>query len=329
VRRVTTAAALACLSLAIACGGDGGKSAVTAADICAATADPAGLVSSGDLVETSGITSSGLADDIFWAHNDSGDTARVFALGREVVDGRHHARQHASYTLPGVEAIDWEDMAVGPGPDEDASYLYLADIGDNAAERPEVTVYRVREPEVVKQPDTPTTAEFGQVDQLTLTYPDHPHDAETLLVDPIDGDLLIVTKEYQSPTSLVFRAPGSLEPGSTTTLEQVADIDFSALGSSVTIPPDASAIVQGAPNLPTGGDVSPDGSLLIIRTYGTVWVSLRPEGRPLWEAFHTTTCEAPSAIETQGEAIAFDADGRGYFTISEGSFPAFNHFSVR
>jgi len=43
----------------------------------------------------------------------------------------------------------------------------------------------------------------------------------------------------------------------------------------------------------------------------------------------TLPCEAPSAIEPQGEAIAFDRDGRGYTTISEGANPPLHHFSAK
>jgi hypothetical protein len=317
--------AFACLiALAVSCGG-GASSPLTAADLCAATPDPEqhGISIQGGTEEISGVVTSGLSDDLIWAHNDSGDAAQLYAFDRA---GFHHA----TYGLPGVEAIDWEDMARGPGPKEDAPHLYIGDIGDNAAQRPEVSVYRVLEPEVTKQPDTPTAHELDAdaVDRLTLVYPDHPHDAETLLVDPIDGDLLIVTKEYQTPAAFVFRAPGGLEDGSTTTLEEVAQIDLGALGSTVDVPPEAPDLVRGAPNLPTGGDVAPDGSLVAIRTYASVWVWSRAEGRPLWSAFDGAPCEATSVIEPQGEAIAFDADGRGYFTVSEGSFPPFHHFAV-
>jgi hypothetical protein len=319
---------LAVIAFALACGG--GNASVTAASICAATPEPAGMVSSGDLIEASGIASSRIKDNILWAHNDSGDSARVFALGRETDnEGRQHARQHATYTLPGAEAIDWEDMAIGPGPDGDTSYLYLADIGDNAAQRPEVIVYRVREPEVVEQPDTPSAGEFTDVEKLTLRYPDNPHDAETLLVDPVTGDLIIVTKELAGGPSFVFRAPASLDASTTTTLEQVAEIDFNVLLRAIQVPADAPPLVRGLPHLPTGGDVSPDGRLVAIRTYLSVLIWDRDEEQPLWTAFADLPCLAPSAIEPQGEAIAFDADGRGYTTVSEGTNPPLHHFSAK
>ena len=305
--------------LLLVAGCSSGKPSVTAASLCAATPDAGNVnIASSDIVEASGLASSRLDDNILWVHNDSGDTARVFAIDRQ---GRHQA----SYTLPGAEAIDWEDMAAGPGPDG-ASYLYLADIGDNNAQRADVTVYRVPEPQVSTS-DTPTLNQVAAVEKLTLRYPDHAHDAETLLVDPLDGDLVIVTKELATGTSLVFHASPSFDAAAAVTLEQAGEIDFKALPSTVQVPQDAPALVRGLPYLPTAGDVSPDGRLVAIRTYGTIWVWSRDKGMPLWTAFTGQPCEAPSQIEQQGEAIAFDPDGRGYTTTSEGTNPPLHHFT--
>ncbi|MGB2694842.1 MAG: hypothetical protein WBD55_06590 [Dehalococcoidia bacterium] len=298
-----------------------GTTAETTSSVCAAVPEVLGTVASPDLIEISGLAASRDKDGVLWAHNDSGDTARVFAIGPS---GEHLA----AYTLVGAQAIDWEDMAIGPGPATSADYLYLADIGDNNAERPEVHVYRVPEP-TVPSGGTPEAADLDAVDKLTLRYPDHAHDAETLLVDPRSGDLLIVTKELQAPTSLVFRAPDSVTPEAPYTLEQVAEIDFKALQSGVQPPPDAPPLVAGVPHLPTGGDVSPTGNLVAVRTYGSVWVWDRPDDAPLWEAFASAPCEAPSSIEPQGEAIAFDADGSGYTTVSEGANVPIHHFRAQ
>jgi hypothetical protein len=318
-------AACAIVALLAACGGGGDKQSPAdhALAICAASPDASNAsVSSADITEASGIVSSRENDGVLWVHNDSGDTARVFAIGR-------NAALLGTYSLSGADAIDWEDMAAGPGPDKDATYLYLADIGDNAAQRPDVVVYRVHEPEVSTNSDTPTANELTDVEKLTLRYPDHAHDAETLLVDPLNGDLLIVTKELAGGPSFVYRAPGSIEPGVVTTLEEVATINFAGLTSAVEIPPDAPQLVRAVPSLPTGGDISPDGSLVAIRTYGTIWVWERPEEGPLWDFVRTLPCEAPSAIEQQGEAIAFDADGSGYTTTSEGANPPLHHFTTK
>lgn len=303
-----------------ACGGDGDKStAFTLGDFCGAAKQADVGVGSSDIVEASGIAASRLDDNVLWLHNDSGDTARFFAIDRE---GFHHAR----YVLPGAEAIDWEDMAAGPGPDGNTPYLYFADIGDNASQRPEVFVYRLPEPSVALQIDTPTDNQVVDFDKLTLRYPDHPHDAETLLVDPVTGDLLIVTKELQTGVSFVFRAAAPIAAEAPITLEQVGQIDFKSLPSALTPPAGAPPLVANLGFLPTGGDISSDGSLIIVRTYGTIWIWERPDGSSVAAAFAGAPVELPSELEPQGEAIAFDANGGGYVTVSEGSFPPLRHF---
>ncbi len=319
-------AAVTVLSFAVACSGGSKKPSITAASICAATKGPDVNIASSDIIEASGIAASRLDDNVLWVHNDSGDTARFFAIDRL---GRHNATFTLDSPFDGVPAIDWEDMAIGPGPDGNTPYLYLADIGDNAAQRSEIKIYRVPEPQDSLGSDTPTNSTIVQFDTLTLRYPDHPHDAETLLVDPVTGDLLIVTKELSTGVSTVFRAPASIQPDTPTTLEQAGQIDFKSLPSHVTPPPGAPPLVANLGFLPTGGDISPDGSLIAIRTYGNIWVWSRPKDAPVADAFTGSPCEAPSALEQQGEAIAFDRNGAGYVTTSEGASPPLHHFTAR
>jgi hypothetical protein len=314
--RLTILAVLALVLLA-ACG----PGRIYRGDLCRATPSVLGRIQAPDIKEASGMAASRRNDGVLWVHNDSGDTARVFALDRT-------GALLGTYSLAGAAAVDWEDMAIGPGPDDGVDYLYLADIGDNNAVRSEIDVYRVPEPQVPLTSDIRLGGEISGVDKLVFHYPDHAHDAETLLVDQANGDLVIVTKELTAPPSLVFRAPTSVQPNTPYTLEQVGQIDFKALPSAVSIPDDAPPIPRGVPFLPTGGDVSPNGSFIAIRTYGTVWIWYHAKGSPLWDAFASAPCEAPSTIEPQGEAIAFDPNGRGYTTASEGTNVPLNHFAV-
>jgi hypothetical protein len=80
-------------------------------------ADPRIAESSGLVVSSSG--------ELVYTHNDSGDEARVFAVG---LDGR----TRTTWTLPGVQTRDWEDVARGPD-EQGRSCLWLGDIGDNSA----------------------------------------------------------------------------------------------------------------------------------------------------------------------------------------------------
>jgi hypothetical protein len=134
-----------------------------------------------------------------------------------------------------------------------------------------------------------------------LLYPDAPHDAEAMFVDPASRDLFVVTKEL-SGQSVVFRKAGGLLAGQPT-LSEVARLDL------------------GVGQLVTAADVTPDGSAIALRTYGAVFLFARRPGEDVVAAFGREPCRAPAATEGQGEAIAFDPDGRGYLTISEGTNP--------
>jgi hypothetical protein len=278
---------------------------------CASTlvASTPGTVASASLDEISGIAASRRTTGVFWVHNDSGDSARVFAIG---ADGR----ALGEFALSGAGAVDWEDVAAGPGPAAGVAYLYLADIGDNAKVRASVQVYRVREPFVnpAVAPGAPQT--LGGVATLTFTYPDGPHDAEAFLVDPSTGELFIVTKDLVGGVGQVFRAPANLAGGSTTALTQVATVSL-GVGRGV-----------------TGADVTPSGDVVALRTYVSVVLYPRPAGQSLAQAFTQPSCAgaAPAfgsstpASEPQGEAIGFTRDGRGYVTVSEGVHPALHQF---
>ncbi len=289
-----------------------------AATLCATDGQPrAGIVQPPEVVEISGLAASRTYEGVLWAHNDSGDGARVIAFS---ADGK----PRGVYEIAGAEATDWEDMAIGPGPQAGQDYLYLGDIGDNAAKRAEIVVYRTVEPDI----DVTTGAEIQGVERIVLHYPDAPHDAETLLVDPLSGDLLIVTKEIATGNSGVYRASGAALATGDVTLERVGGIEKARLTPRGVAPEDAPPLVRGVGYLPTGGDVSRDGALIAIRTYGAVFMWARQEGTSLADALGGAPCEAPSAIEPQGEAIAFNAGTDGYFTVSEGVNPPLYRFGL-
>src|SRR4029079_19547388 len=85
------------------------------------------------IAESSGIVAATARDDVVFTHNDSGDTARFFAVD-------HHGCTIGVFTAPGVTATDWEDIARGPG-----RSLWLGDIGDNDAKRGAGVRDRLRE----------------------------------------------------------------------------------------------------------------------------------------------------------------------------------------
>jgi hypothetical protein len=274
----------------------GPEPAELAAAVCAArpVAGPPRVVDP-ELNELSGLVSlpSGL-----WAHNDSGDDARVFRLAGD-------GSTQAVVRLEGVQALDWEDISRGgPGAEE----LFVGDIGDNEGVRSEVRVHRVTVPSPA--PDGDVTVPADQVQTITLRYPDGARDAETLLVDPLTADLVVVHKRFGGPSE-VYVAPEDDWSDGEATLGRVGVVDVGPTAVDAT----------------TAGDVSPDGHVVALRTYAGILVFARDDDQTLAEALtEGEPCDAPAAIEVQGEAFAFTPEG--YVTIGEGNRPAINRWAV-
>lgn len=250
------------------------------------------------IVEASGLAASRRNPGVLWTHNDSDvDGPLVYAFA--AADARWLGR----WRLDGAEVHDWEDMALGPGKDG-GDALYVGDIGDNLRRRAEVVVYRVAEPAVDLGQD-PGEHRLTGVERLVFTYPGgQAHNAETLLVDPVRGDMCIVTK--QRGDSLLFCAAAPLASGALTAAGRL-----------------------GVAGLVTGGAVSSDGTLVAVRTYLDARLWRRDPARPLAEAFRGPDCDIPLALERQGEAFTFAVDGRGYYTVSEGLAPTLHAYAPR
>jgi hypothetical protein len=249
-----------------------------------------------EAVELSGLVASRTRRGILWSHNDSGDRPRLFALTTR-------GRTLGSFDVTGAQAQDWEDIATGPAPGGDGAALYPADIGDNDARRPDIVVYRVAEPDPAAGGGATAPAAA-----LTLRYPDGPHDAEALLVDPRRPRLVIVTKSLDGRAGVYSAAIPPALPARRTLRR-------------------AGVLELGLANPVTAGDVSADGSVLVLRTYGRLYVWARGTSESLVRTLRRAPCASPTALtEPQGEAVALARGGRVAFTVSEGSRPALRRY---
>jgi hypothetical protein len=276
-------------------GGEGalGGGGATGYDYCTACHDPTvhGTIANSELDSTSGLAASLAHSGVYYAHNDEGDTPRFFAtnlLGEDL----------GSYELTGATHVDWEDCSMGPcGSD---ACLYLADIGDSTGIRSEYAVYRVSEPASV-------AAGTHQVsyERFPFQYPDGAHDANTLLVHPRSGEIVVITTVFGGP-SAAYRLPTPLQADTVVTLEAIGSVE----------PP------SGSPEI-TGGDIHPEGEglLLLTRTH-LFFAPMTSE--PIADALGATLCSMPRAAEQQGESVAWSTAGDGYTTVSEGAASAFS-----
>lgn len=258
-----------------------------------------GAIANSAITEASGIAASRRNSNVLWVHNDSGDAARIFAMTSSGVN-------LGVYSIAGASAVDWEDIAVGLGPADDTHYVYIGDIGDNLAIRPTISVYRVAEPEV-SDTQPPATNSLSGASRLTFAYPEGPRDAESLFVDPLTRDIYILTKR-EDPHRL-YRAAYPQSTSGTTMLELVT--------------------TYTDPNWLTAADISPDGDEIIARATGSasgrMWV--RPPGGTVGDALNSAPITIPLVADGQGEAIAFDPLGWGYYTTSEGTSRPIHYFN--
>jgi len=178
---------------------------------------------------------------------------------------------------------DFEDIA------RDGSTILVADIGDNRGVRDEVSIISFTEPQALgNQSVTPSSV-------YRMTYPDGPRDAETLLIDPITRDWYIITKREASVR--VYRYAHPQNAAETVVLERIPGV----------LP--MTSVV--------GGDVSPDGTEILVKSYDVVYYWKRQGNEPLSVTLMRAPIAVPYETEPQGEAIAFTLRGSGFVTTTE------------
>jgi len=283
--------ALALLHLPVAAGQKSGPFAAPIMTGCVTADEP---------TETSGIVASRVNPGLLWIHNDGHDN-RIFGVQ---TNGRITAVLHLL-----KRPSDFEDIAIGPGASNSQPHLYVGDIGDNNSSRKHVYVYRFPEPSITPA-DSLLDRQIDMLEVFRLTYPDGPHDAEALLVDPKAGDVLIVTK--QATTSPFYLA----------TAQTMASGHQVRLAYGGTLKRERIS----------GGDISSDGHELLLRNGKKAWLWSRSGSESFAETLERDPIHVPvigPPTEPNGEAIAFSFDNQGYFTISEGKHPLIFFFRRR
>ncbi|MFI5280302.1 MAG: hypothetical protein ACHQU1_07395 [Gemmatimonadales bacterium] len=249
------------------------------------------VLSAPRLDESSGVAPSRRAG-VYWTQNDSGDGPFLYATDSAGNDlGRIH--------IDGATNVDWEDIAKGPCPSRQGTCIYIGDIGDNSANRNSVIVYVVPEPDPPTGP-ADTMRHVQAIDSIRLRYPDHAHDAEGLAVTA-DGRLLVVTKDLTARARL-FSTSVSGHGSAPVTLSVVCTLQI--------------AVNPLRGRLVTGIAISPDQRWLVARTYISIHAfALDSSCAPLVRETGVTI----PVIESQGEGVSFDGEGRIVMTSERGT----------
>jgi len=231
------------------------------------------------LRESSGVAVSRAHPGLLWTHNDSGDGPFIYATDTA-------GANFGMLRVTGAEAVDWEDIALGPCPETKESCLYLADTGDNNEVRATVTVYAVPEPAPPEGPSD-STRQTAPARALRIAYPGGPADVEAIYVTA-DAGVHLVTKGRSRGVRLFRVAPEAWKN------HGVAAAD---LVQQLPIVPD-----QRVGRWVTGAAVSPDGAQVVVRTYSELYIfnagadgQLAPDPVVCWLGL----------LEPQGEAVDY------------------------
>jgi hypothetical protein len=238
--------------------------------------------------ESSGLAVSRRNKGIFWTHNDSGGTARIYAID---ADGN----TCATFTLIGAKNRDWEDIAAYEL--DGTPYLVVADIGDNGKRRSVYVLYIVEEPEVDAR--RRNVQEKLRLSQLILfKYPDGSQDGEGMAVAPHSKTIFVATRNYR-PRCDVYSLPlPEKQPGKGLTATHVARLKIT-VGNAM--------------------DISPDGRRAVIGTYHDAYEFTR-RGAETWaDAMKRKPRKLSMPKRRKGEAIAYGTDGKTLYLTSEGT----------
>jgi len=240
-----------------------------------------GLIQNDLLIEASGLAVSLHDNNRLWSHNDKDDDAYIFLVGN---DGSDEGR----FYLSGGINRDWEDLAIGPGPDPNENYLYIGDIGNNDLVYDFIRIYRMIEPETSLPGSVDTLTNF---ESIRLNYPDGIRDAEALLLDPLTKDLYVITKDANAR---IYKAAYPQTDQQLLTLE--GTLPYANIVS---------------------GDISFDGKEVLLKSYFRVFYWRRDPGTSIADMFQQPADTLPYSLEPQGEAMAWHPNGSGYYTLSE------------
>ena len=256
-------------------------------------------IDDGEISESSGLVASRTHTDVFWTHNDSGDAARLFAITPE-------GRKLAEFSVDGATHVDWEDIAI-----DETGYLYLGDIGNNANERRDLAIYRIREPDPARRAGSvPVDRVIRYRYRDQTAFPEDGNsvfDAESMLWH--DGWLYLYTKHRSDTKTRLYRvsdaASGDEEP-----LVALGEIELGG----------GTARLIG--NV-TGADISADGGWIALLTYRGILIFDRrgplplPAGPVARIALAFRKTGQVESIAWLGEALVFGNEAGKLFRIDE------------
>ena len=200
---------------------------------------PDGQISPTLLTECSGLVHSLRYNGVFWAHGDGGSGASIVPV---TASGKLARGWTGAVRVEGCKNNDWEDIAL-----DDQGNLIIADLGNNNGRRKQLMLHFVSEPK-------PGTVSVRPTRTLRVHYEDQKGDSPDYDCEAVfsaGGRIYFLTKHRSDKRTRLYRLAGE----STTRSNPLRLVGSFDVGGMV-----------------TSADASPDGKLVAVLTYTTLWV---------------------------------------------------------
>ncbi|MFT4032097.1 MAG: PE-PGRS family protein [Siphonobacter sp.] len=239
------------------------------------------IISAGVVDEASGIADSRSMPGSLWVQEDGNNPNQLTLLS-------YKGELKGRIKLP-FPNRDWEDVDTIFDKKDSTNYMLIADTGDNLRQFAEYYIYRFLEPQSVND-------EVEDFQRITFYYPEGSRDTEAILTDPITQDIYVITKSPGFSKLYKLAYPQSFDKP--IPAMYVCDLPMYQV---------------------TSGDFSPDGKQIILRNYTTLYLWQRDNvNEPIQDVIYSSyKLMLPYVFEPQGEAVCFEKNGKGYFTLSE------------
>lgn len=257
-----------------------------------------GALENPKLNEASGLAHSKLDPGILWVVSDGGP-AVVYAID-------HTGKERGRVKIADAKNKDWEDIAsfsLGG-----TAYLMVGDIGDNGANRKDVSLYVIEEPAL-----DDTRADIAW--RIDFSYPDGPRDAESLAVDSAGRRVYVLSK--RDIPAVLYALP--LMPPMDDTKDTII---ATRLGEIDSLPQPSeresrNSKGSGGHWQPTAMDFSDAKDSALILTYGGVYYYSRDEQQSWHDALSARPLGLKLGKVGQVESIAFAPGSDSAFVTAE------------
>lgn len=233
------------------------------------------------LEECSGMELSEHHCGVLWMHNDSGDDPYLYPVtlsGDPLANEGEDRLPWVKLRVAGAVHRDWEDLAA-----DGQGNLIIADVGNNANERRDLTLYWIREPQALRAGEVRPWRTVGVYFPEQTEFPPAKKNFDCEAMVARGNEVFLLTKHRGDERTVLYRVPEAVD-GARVPLQLVAEFE---IGGQV-----------------TAADLGPSGELAVL-CFNGLWIFEAPAKGSHWLASPARHLGWKFADLRQCEAVVF------------------------